>query len=193
MGRATAIAGDLGKTKWEIPRDFDIRSKAICDMCQSNWATPRCGRPEPPLIGPQRSVRGHHPESADHCKEWRSITANPRATPNGVHPSPQLKELQCGMGVHKANSTNHNRRLLVHHRISRVCTQAWESMHQNDGPHGIVAVHNLGSRGRPPGRKVGNPTRGATPKHASPSRTLQGLKRSVGVHKPKSRGHTEAW
>ena len=27
-----AIAGDLEKTPWEMPRDFDIRSKAICDM-----------------------------------------------------------------------------------------------------------------------------------------------------------------
>ena len=29
---AKAIAGDLKKTPWEIPRDFDLRSKAICDM-----------------------------------------------------------------------------------------------------------------------------------------------------------------
>ena len=38
-----------------------------------------------------------------------------------------------------------------------------------------------------------SPTHGATPRRGSPHRKLKGPRKSVGVHYPNSRGHTEVW
>ena len=53
-----------------------------------------------------------------------------------------------------------------------------------------MGVHDPNSRGHTKGRDSITPTRGATPKHGSPSPQVEGPHRSLGVHFPSSTGHS---